>query len=107
MKLAFMALLVSISIIGCAFQTGMERSVLPKESVSEGKVPFGKSIVWIRSFEHGKVTNVTTAYMVGDQGSSSGMLVSRGRAGEVPDFVLRIIENSGIFAVVTPLSTPG
>lgn len=58
--------------------------------------------VWFRTFEHTDVAGVSTVYASGPGGTASAIGVTRGKYREPPQFLVRAIEDTGIFKSVTP-----
>lgn len=98
------AMLTLLLVSGCGFQTSMKKEFITTAVGRTPTKPLKESKLWIRSFTHKRVSEVSSAFVAGPRGSASGIAVTRSTADEAPYYVVQAAQRMGVFGSVTPIA---
>ena len=84
----------------------------PLLSVSENGPSYSRQnlkgkTLYVRSFEHKEITDITTIYVIGARHSAGGLAVTTGKSETTPLWFVRSLEDTNIFSSVIPSTENG
>ncbi len=86
---------------GCAIHSGGQLEV-DRSGPELTQSDWSDKRLWVRTFEHKAVSDVSSVYATGSGGTVSGLGVTRTTYSAPPRYLISAIEDAGIFKSVTP-----